>query len=229
MKKRIILILFFAGLIFPTYAQVNKDDTDFIFKDSLLGASQSIYFDNNSNSKFYDNIILWEFKQYDDESYNYSLDYLKESNLNLIKITPLIIWDKWITLKQYKGKFYAYYPCDFNSYFKQSINDTTFIDWNGEGPVANKIISQYKIDHRTYEYLLAGIYNKERKLIIHIINPDKGIAVFQEFDQDSGTFYYYLMIASNKIKSVPLIVNNCEIKKQLELQFEEPNYSELLK
>ena len=37
------------------------------------------------------------------------------------------------------------------------------------------------------------------------------------------------MVASDKIKTVPLIINNCETYKQIELRFDKPNYSELLK
>ena len=37
------------------------------------------------------------------------------------------------------------------------------------------------------------------------------------------------MVASDKIKTVPLIVNNCETYKQNELCFDKPNFSELLK
>ena len=53
-------------------------------------------------------------------------------------------------------------------------------------------------------------------------------AIFEEI-KNGADKNYYLMISADKIKSVPLIVNNCETQKQLELQFEEPNYIELLK
>ena len=217
----------FIGLSIPASGQV---DTIFIQKDSLLGTAQSIFFENNPNSKFYDYINYWSFlKTYDDESYKYTLDYLRENNLTLIKKTPVIPQTKWVKLIQYKGTFYAYSPCDFYSHYKISINDTTFLDWTGEGPEANKIINQKKIDDKTYEFQLSGIAKKNRKLIIHIIDNKKGIAVFEETSDNSNERYYYLMVASDKIKTVPLIVNNCETYKQNELCFDKPNFSELLK
>jgi hypothetical protein len=76
---------------------------------------------------------------------------------------------------------------------------------------------------------LSGIAKKNRKLIIHIIDNKKGIAVFEETSYNSNERYYYLMIAADKIKTVPLIVNNCETYKQNELCFDKPNFSELLK
>jgi len=37
------------------------------------------------------------------------------------------------------------------------------------------------------------------------------------------------MVDSDKIKTIPLIVNNCEAEKQRELDFDKPNFRELLK
>ena len=58
---RNMLTIIIVGLAFPLFGQVNTKDTVFIQKDSLLGTAQSIYFDNNRNSKFYDNINNWIF------------------------------------------------------------------------------------------------------------------------------------------------------------------------
>ena len=223
---RNILTIITIGLTFPAFGQA---DTVFIQKDSLLGTAQSIFFDNNKNSNFYDKISYWEFLLFDEDSYKWSMNFLKENNLTLTKRTPVISQTKWVTLKQYKGTFFAYHPSDFYSHYRISVNDTTFIDWSGEGPIANKIIDQKEIDNKTYEFKLRGIVSEDRKLIIHIIDNKKGIAVFEETNRETNQHYYYLMVASDKIREVPLIVNNCEIQKQSELDFDEPNYSELLK
>jgi hypothetical protein len=206
-------------LTFPLYGQENSNDTVFIQKDSLLGTAQSIYFDSNRNSKFYDRINYWEFNQYDTASYKYSTDYFKENNLILTKRTPIIPITKWVILKQYKGEYYVYKPCDFLFHFKVSINDTTLINWTGEGPVANKIIEQKKVDNATYKFKLTGINNKDRVLKIHIIDRNKGIAVFEELNKGADK-NRYLMISADKIKTVPIIVNNCETYKQIELGFD---------
>ena len=225
---RNILTIVMIGLALPLFGQVNSKDTVFIQKGSLLGTAQSIYFDENKNSKFYDKITYFHFLRFDNASYKYSTDYLKENKLTLTKKKPIIPWTKWVTLKQYKDILYAYHPCDFYTHFRSSINDTTYIDWTGEGPVANKIIEQKKVNDNTYEFKLTGIYDKNRKLIIHIMDRNKGIAIFEEINNGTDN-NYYLMIAADKIKSVPLIVYNCETQKQIELRFDEPNYIELLK
>ncbi len=219
MTLRNILSIVIIGLTFPLYGQVNSDDTVFIQRDSLLGTAQSIYFDSNINSKFYDRINDWEFGKYDTASYKYSIDYLKENNLILAKRKPIIPLTKWVILKQYKGKFYVYHPCDFLFHYKASFNDTTYMDWTGEGPVASKIVKQKKINGNTYKFVLTGINNKDRILKIHIIDSNKGIAVFETKNKGDVKRAYF-MIAADKIKSVPIIVHNCEIQLELELLFD---------
>ncbi len=227
MTLRNILTILIIGTTFQLFGQSTEKDTTFIFKDTVEGEVQTIFIDNNKDSKFYDRISHFNFQYFDNESYKYSTDYLKEQKITLTKAKPIIPWTNWVTLEQYKGQYYAYHPCDFLFHFRQSVNDTTFIDWTGEGPIANKIIEQKKIDNNTYEFKLTGISDKNRKIIIHIIDHHKVIAVFEEITSESDN-RYYLMIAADKIKSVPIIVNHCPTQKQTELKFDEPDFKTLL-
>lgn len=224
---RNILTILTIGVTFQLFGQGNGKDTTFIFKNITDEDYHIIFIDNNKDSKFYDKISQFNFQQFDNESYKYSTDYLKENKLTLTKEKPVIPWTNWVTLKQYKSEFYAYKPSDFLFHFRQSVNDTTFIDWTDEGPEANKIIEQKKIDNKTYELQLTGITHQVRTLTIHIINLEKGIAVFER-TTDGTDKRYYLMIAAEKIKSVPIIVNYCETQKQLELEFDKPDFKILL-
>ncbi len=225
---RNLFLVFIIGFVVPLRGQqLSYKDTVFIERDSLLGSSQSIFYDNNKDSKFYDQINCWRFQEFDNEVYDGSIECLKNNNQLLINREPIIPFTKWIPLMQYQGRFYVYHPCDFYNHFKVSINDTTYIDWTGEGPVANRIIEQKKINDKTFEFKLIGCRDEERKLVIHIIDRDKCIAVFEEIN--NGEKNRYLMISADKIKTVPLIVNNCEMEKQVELEFEEPNFIDLLR
>jgi hypothetical protein len=215
---RNILTILTIGTTFQLFGQGIGKDTTFIFKDTVDGELQTIFIDNNKDSKYYDKISQFNFQHFDNDSYKYSTDYFREQKLTLTKAKPVIPWTNWVTLKQYKGQYYSYHPCDFLFHFRQSINDTTFIDWTGEGPVANKITEQKKINNKTYEFNLTGIYDQDRSLTIHIIDKKKGIAIFeQRIGKDRKV---YLMIAAEKIKSVPLIVNYCPTQKQTELEFD---------
>ncbi|RYG12925.1 MAG: hypothetical protein EOO07_18345 [Chitinophagaceae bacterium] len=225
---RYFLLFAFFSLNLPLFSQVKSNDTVFIERSAKLKTAQSIYFDNNKNSKAYRDIVDFLMDKFDVYSYRQSLAFLKENKLKLTKKKPIIPFVKWVPVKQFKGKFYAYHPCDFYSHYKISFNDSTFIDWTGEGPVANKIVAQKKVDSKTYEFRLKGFYQPNRMLSIYIIDVVKNIAVFEETNEKHEKTYY-LMIAANQIKTLPLIVNNCETHKQNELKFEEPEFKKLLK
>ncbi len=66
-----------------------------------------------------------------------------------------------------------------------------------------------------------------RKLTVHIIDKHKGIAIFEELIEDKAK-QYYLMIDATKIRQLPIIVNYCETQKQMEFDFDEPDYQKLL-
>lgn len=226
-KPRTVLSILTIGAAFQLFGQSIQKDSTFIHKDTINGKLQSIFIDNNKDSEFYNKISHFNFGKFDNDNYKYSTDYLKKNKLALVKTKPTISWTNWVALKQYKGSFYAYHPCDFLFHFKQSINDTTFIDWTGEGPIANKIIEQKKIDNKTYEIRLTGIHDQDRKIIIHIIDRKKGIAVFEQTTNGADKLYY-LMIAADKIKNVPIIVNHCPTQKQSELEFDKTDFKSLL-
>lgn len=206
-----------------------NSDTVFIKKDSLHGTAQSIFLEKNKGSKLYERMISFDLDRFGDRyNYNHSNEFFQENKITLIRQKPVISSTKWIILRNYKKNIVAYRPCDFYFYYKVSINDTTFIDWTGEGAVNNKIITQRKINDTTYYFELIGSMEKNRELIIHIIDKQKGIAIFEEVINKTDIFYH-LMIAVEKVKSVPLIINNCKIDKQRELKFDEIDYEELLK
>ena len=109
-----------------------------------------------------------------------------------------------------------------------SISDSAFIDYGGEGPMANKILSYKKVDNKTFSFVLTGVERPKRNLTIHLIDNQKGIAIFEElFDEKDKLFY--LMVDATKIRQLPIIVNYCKSQKQMEFEFDIPNYNKLLK
>lgn len=225
--RMFVWIILLIGITFHGFGQRIEKDTTFIFKDTVNGELQSIYIDYNPNNEYYKRLSDFKFFNFDEESYRNSLNYFIENNIKLPKKKPLIPYKNWVSLKQYREKFYVYYPCDFLFHFSQSINDSTFIDWTGEGPLANKIIDQKKIDRNTYLYELTSINGQLRTIIVHIIDTDKRIAVFEEFSTGC-VVNYYLMIATDKITSVPIIINSCPSQKQRELVFDSIDVQTLL-
>ncbi len=224
-KALIIIISSIASL--ELLAQRAGSDTTFVLKENIDGEQHAIFFGGHA-SKFYDDISRFTFDRFDGQTYQGSLDYLKKKNLTLTRTNPILPWTTWVTLKQYKGNFYVYKPCDFCFHFRQSVNDSTFIDWGCEGPLANKILSQKKINKSTYRFVLAGLFDEggERELTIHVIDFKKGIAVF-ESDENKRKLYY-LMIAADKVRRVPIIIHHCPSQKQAELKFSDADVKNLL-
>lgn len=213
------------GLAFYQTAigQIKTADTTFLLKEP----QHSIFINTSKTSRFYERISDFRFDKSDKESYEYSLQYLKHKGLKLTKTNINDVPKKWIVLKYYRNKFYTYHPSDFYSHFKVSITDTAFITYGGEGPMANKIISYKKIDDKTFLFSLTGVERPKKNLIIHIIDKQKGIAIFEDF-YNAKEKQYYLMIDAAKIRQLPIIVNYCETQKHMEVDFEEPNYKRLI-
>jgi len=225
MAKLSTFIILLVSLTFSqkSIGQKTNADTTFLLKE----LDHSIFIDQSRKSKFYDYISDFKFGKFDRDSYNYSLKYLQDKGIKLTNNNITDVPKKWIILKYYKKNFYTYHPSDFYSHFKVSITDTAFIDYGGEGPMANKVISYKRINESTFSFSLTGVERPRRKLIIHIIDKQKGIAIFEELYDDKDK-QYYLMIDATKIRLLPIIVNYCKTQKQMEFDFDEPHFKKLL-
>jgi hypothetical protein len=220
---------FFFGFFFHFSAkqllgQQAPADTTYILKEKIGVDNHEIYIHHNPSSADYSDLSSFEMSQFEKMSYMNSLEYFQEKKVSLHHQTSNIPNKEWVIVHTYQGKNYMYHPCDFLFHFKQSINDTTWIDWTGEGPVANNIIHQHKIDEKTYEFELEGIEYKERKVIIHMLENANDLALF-EYIISANERFYNLMIPANKITNLPVIVNHCPTRKSIELQFDPIDYS----
>lgn len=225
MKIQNILIALLIMSSYATYARSAKKDTTFLLKEKRRIGYHTVFIDTNPKSAFYRTITDFSFISDDAKRYASSLEFFKGQKLT--RFTNRKFPRKWIELYQYKGKFYVYYPSDFYFEYKIRITDSTYIIHTGEGPVANKIISFSKVDSSTYRFRLTGQYGRNRKLTVHIIDPQKGIAVFEENVDGQGK-NYFLMIAADKARNLPLIVNYSRAQKEEEFNFKPPNYRKLL-
>ncbi len=226
MKMLNMLVVLLVMLSHTTYAQSVKRDTVFLLKEKRETGYHIIFIDKNPKSEFYKPISDFRFS--DDEARTYAnyLGYLTAQKLP--RFTNRKFPRKWIVIYQYRRGFYAYYPSDFMSHYKVRLTDSTYIDYiGGEGPVANKIKSFNIVDSSTYRFRLTGGLAKDRRLTVHIIDAQRGIAVFEE-DVTGWGKRYFLMIAADKVRGLPIIVNYCRDQKELEYNFKEPNYKKLL-
>lgn len=222
-QPRTILAIVWCAAVLPATGQ-QKKDTTFLYKNK----DHVIFIETAKHSVFYDEISRFDFDEMDQQGYAYSLEYFKTNGIALSRNAIKGVPAKWIALQYYKDKFYTYRPSDFLFHYQSSITDTAYIDYTGEGPIANKIVSYAQPDHKTLRMKLAGVNEPDRTLTIHIIDLSNGVAVFEESVAGLGT-RYYLMIAADKIRNFPVIVSYCTNRKQSEFRFKEPDYSQLLK
>lgn len=190
----------------------------FLSKDTVDGKVVGVYIDPDPNSRQYQKLTRFDLDEFEASGYQSSLDQLRERGLKFERIRNVLPWRQWVSLQRYQGKFYVYKPCDFFVHYQWSINDTTVIDWTGEGPYATKVLGQKKLDARTYQIRYTGEPTQSAELTIRLVDPARGIAVFR--DAGAKDTSYSLMIAADKIRSVPLIANHCPTGKRNEFSFE---------
>jgi len=230
-----LTLIFFLSFLITSCSNSNKNsnknikkDTVFIEKEYNKDDKYAVFIAPSKNSEYYDHISDYSFGKFDHQSYKESLDYLKRKKLELSKVSINDFPKNWILLHQYKGKHYVYSPNDYYFHYKIKITNNSYIDFSGEGPSANKILDFKKIDQNTVQFNLAGIGSNGRKVLIHLIDKNAGIAVFEDVSLDREK-YYYLMVDAHKIRNFPLIVNYSINNKYHEISFDKIDFQSLLK
>lgn len=218
--RRILFFLLALGVSHALAANTLPKNAVFLSKDTVDGTVVGIYIEPNRNSRQYQKLTIFELNGFDSLSYQNSLDQLREKGVRLGRIRNLLPWRQWVNLERYQGEYYAYKPCDFLVHYQWSINDTTLIDWYGEGPFACKVLWQKKLDAKTYQIRYTGELHRSAELTIRLVDPAKGVAIFRKVSNPGDTSYR-LMIAADKIRSVPLMVNHCPTGKRNEFSFDD--------
>ena len=175
---------------------------------------QTTFIVNNKNSKYYEKRRNFSFDEYDWNSFQRTYGELKNLKDFNLKDFPR----RWVLLKQYKGKFYTYLPCDFCSDYTIQFSDQLVLENTCEGIIASKIDKFKQKDVKTYNLQFA-----ERKIDIHLLSKMPGVAIFEE----DGN--YDLMVDVQFIENYDLIKNECLQGKVNELTFEQPDFEKLLK
>ncbi|HNY30422.1 MAG TPA: hypothetical protein PKO15_06010 [Fibrobacteria bacterium] len=214
---------FLAALIGFSSGEIPGSDTVFLSKQIQDGRLVGVYVDPDRGSRFYRNLTRFSMDGFDSITYGNSLDRLREQGLKLGKVKNSVPWTRWVALVEHQGGLYAYHPCDFLFHRAWSINDSTAIEWTGEGPFATKVQWQRRSGPGTFRIGYSGEAGSTAELTIRLVDRKKGIAVFQDVPPGGGDTTYSLMIAAETIRSVPLIVNRCPGGKRLEHSFDKPD------
>jgi hypothetical protein len=222
------LILFFLILLSQLTLSAQTTiipDTTFIQRDTTNGNYHAIFIDTAKSSLYYDYINSFQFDETDSASYQTSVDCLKP--FSYVNNDIFGLPKRWLSLNIYKEDYYLYSPSDYINNYRAAITDSNYIGYYKEGPQAAKINTITKTNLTTYRLELSTCNNSIDELFIHIIDPQRGIAVF-EFPYATITDRYILMVDADKAKDFPIIVNYGTVKFA-EFKFEYPNFDRLLK
>lgn len=214
---------------FSLFGQKTASDTTFILRENKKGIYHAIFIDNNKSSKYYNWINKFKFSGNDSISYKESFKYAPlGKTIRLLKKQTANLPKKWCPLYLYKGKYYVYAPSDWGYNTRYKITDTTIIKYDMDGPYPGTLNRFQQIDRNTFAFSYTSVYQNNNKLTIHIIDWVNKIAVFEEASQ-AGASGFYLMVSAGNLKSFPIVVNYCEMQKQKEFKFDEPDFKVLLK
>lgn len=226
LRRTILLQIVVLCVSHSLAAKGIAENANVLSKDTAHGSVPGVYIEPDRNSPLYQELTGFQLDNFRALSYRNSMDGLRQRGLKPERSRIILPWRQWVSLERYKGGFYVYKPCDFFSHYGWSINDTTVIDWTGEGAFATMVLSQKKLDANTYQVRYTGAPNQSAELIIHLVDRARGIAIFR-YPSGTKDTTYRLMIAALKIRSVPLIVNHCPTGKRGEFSFEEPDWKAL--
>jgi len=200
-------------------------DTTFIERDTVNGNYHAVFIDTARSSLYYDYINTFTFDESDSAGYQTSVDCLKP--FSYINNDIFGLPKRWLSLNIYKGNYYLYSPSDYVNNYRVAITDSNYIGYYNDGPQATKINSITETNQKTYRLELSNCNNTTAELFIHLIDPQRGIAVF-EFPYVTIEGRYILMVDADKAKNFPIIVNYGTVKFT-EFKFEQPNFDRLLK
>ncbi len=202
------------------------NDTFFIYKKITKDYYHAVYIDSEKNPKIYNRLI--NFNELQQNTY----DTLNKTSTdkNLLKSSTFItsgLPKNWLPLYQYKNNYFLYAPCDWGTAGRRVITDREFIYWDMMGLHSVSLISSNQPSDYTYEIITENMSREKSertKIIIHIIDPDTKMAIFEFYDINTKKLYIPVESAAR----YGLIVNDCRNQKQFEYKFEEIDFSKLL-
>jgi hypothetical protein len=223
--------LFLLMLCSAMMNSVKATDTIFIRKSFYADTSRTLegkdtvwyYYNAIYIDSFYalkkDNLLLdFSFHEFDTATFLRELSVLPARKHFII---PEQLPRNWVPLYFYYGNWYTYVPCDgWNRYYFR-ITDSLTIDGTGEGPEPGVIKKVTRLSANRYE-IIRKTYWTGSRLLIDIINPEKGIALMHSrYNQGKPV----VMVSAEKAANFPTIINYSCCEKVFELDFQEVDKS----
>lgn len=218
------LMFVLGAFLIHSGAASQSNDTTFLLREAGE-YYHAIYIEKDNRAKEYDALDA-AMEKIDSAIYIETINELKKHG-PLHKNNLLGLNYRWQPLQFYKGNFYVYCPSDFLYNNWVNISDSILQIYSGGEPDMYAIGNVQKKGNSKYRINVANLTGQMKRINICLIDPQKGIALF-EFEDRAGAARFQLMVEKSKIRNFPLIVNYCPEQKQPEFEFETPPYKRLV-
>lgn len=220
------LYCFFIGLLAGLSAAGQGKDTTFILRETGL-YYHAVFIERDTASSLYGDLASNRQSPWDSAFYNEGVALLKRK-VRLSKHPLPGLATNWHPLQLYKGQYYVYYPSDgtYNNWIR--LTDSTLLEYAGGEMLPYALHKVEQGGSGVYTFSATFVSGERCAVQIHLLDVEKGMGLFK-FKDETGMERFQLMVATNKMKNFPLIVNYCKDQKQDELEFDLPDYELLLK
>jgi hypothetical protein len=185
-----------------------------------------VYVDSSSNKVLYS---MLRYYNSDGDTYSSMMNDIpgkKKYKLNKKLLTR--IPSEMVELGLYQDKWYLYAPSDWGTLGRASITDSTFVDYNMDGPWPKVIKRITETDPGVYILELIGQGSDYKyDLVVRFLDIKRGIFLLG-FKNPDGIVYDRMMCDADKMDQFPCIVNYSPKEKAREFQFDVPDYQRLI-
>jgi hypothetical protein len=185
----------------------------------------AIYIEASSKSQYYSKLVDFSFTEYENLN-DYNVEF-KKRGIHLQKIKSGLPAE-WLPLFQYKNKYYLYIPSDWGNTMRLMLTDSLLI-YRGMELSASILNSVTQTDKYIYDLTVTDPYTGTEFVTIHIIDKKNKLAVWEFKNENKKVIRYALYVPKENAKDYDIIVNYCRTDKQSEFDFQEPDFTSLLK
>ncbi|HJV20505.1 MAG TPA: hypothetical protein VJ552_11550 [Sediminibacterium sp.] len=134
----------------------------------------------------------------------------------------------WYPLYLYKGKYYLYSASDPGASSWIGIKNNAVYQLYFDPGVVPAVIEQVnQVNDQLIQLKLFNELEGHYSLNIHLINENKGLAVFEKINKLNEK-RYLLMVREENMKDYPIIVNYCKEQRTDEFKFDKIDYQKII-
>lgn len=226
LARKIFIIFLFSIHTVDGFSQ--KKDTAFLLKRTFVYRSyQKVFIDYNRNSDFVKQLkkeAKIEFYSFD-EMFKPTIDSILKNNKRF-GVEGLAT--NWYPLYLYKGKYYLYSASDPGASSWIGIKYNAVYQLYFDSGVVPAVIEQVnQVNDQLIHIKLFNELEGHYSLNVHLINENKGLAVFEKINRLNEKSYWF-MVREENMKDYPIIVNYCKEQRTDEFKFDKIDYQKII-